>query len=228
MKLSMNLNRTHRRRSGGLLIAAAGVATLGAASLPVAGRTDTTTIARQDSAVFALHAVLAERKLYEMRGTDTVKVYDVAVGQPEYPTPVGAYTVRHIIWNPGWTPPPDAEWARGQQPREPGDPRNPMKTAKIFFHDPDYYIHGTGDVESMGEAASHGCLRMRPADVAQLASEVMTAGGVKHDWSWVKRTLRIGSTREVYLSRPVTLTVEEGVAPLDSITTTAADTGTQH
>ena len=228
MKESMNLNRSHRRRWGGFLAAAAGVAFLAAAGRPAAGRTDTTTLIRQDTATFSLRAVLAERKLYEMRGLDTVQVYDVAVGQPEYPTPTGEYQVRHIIWNPGWTPPPDADWAKGQQPREPGDPRNPMKTAKIFFHDPDYYIHGTGDVESMGEAASHGCLRMRPSDVAKLASEVMTAGGVKHDWNWVKRTLRIGSTREVSLSRPVPLTVEEGVAPLDSVMSVTADTGSQH
>lgn len=32
-----------------------------------------------------------------------------------------------------------------------GAKANPMKLVKIFFKKPDYYIHGTGDVESLGD-----------------------------------------------------------------------------
>ena len=215
--------RSHRRRLGGLLFAAGAVVAAAAwAPAPDARDTLPTTIIG-DTGGISLRAVLAERRLYVMRGFDTVKVYDVAIGAPEFPTPTGAFSVRKIIWNPGWTPPPDAEWARNQKPRDPTDPRNPMKTAKIFFQEPDYYIHGTGDVASMGSAASHGCLRMRPDDVATLASELMTASGIRHDWDWVKRTLHLGRTRVVNLGRAIPLTVEEGIALPDAPAPIATD-----
>jgi hypothetical protein len=212
-----------RRRWAGFALAFAGVlgagsavATTGEPGLSLASTVPSLAGAPDDEQTWSLHAVLAERKLYLLSAGDTVKVYDVAIGTPDYPTPTGQFMIRRIIWNPGWTPPPESEWARGLEPREPGDPRNPMKTAKLFFREPDYYIHGTGDVTSLGTAASHGCLRMHPDDVAMLASEIMTAGGVKHDWSWVKRTLRLGRSRTVNVGRPVPLTIEEGIAPFDS------------
>ncbi|TNC86342.1 MAG: hypothetical protein CSH37_04595 [Thalassolituus sp.] len=37
------------------------------------------------------------------------------------------------------------------------------------------YIHGTPDTEPMGEAKSHGCIRMRNADVITLAERVSAA-----------------------------------------------------
>ena len=84
------------------------------------------------------------------RGDETIKTYQVAVGQPRYPTPPGTYDIRKIVWNPSWTPPPDAAWARGKTAKGPGEPGNPMKVAKIFFKEPDYYIHGTDQIESLG------------------------------------------------------------------------------
>src|SRR5690242_7810178 len=136
-----------------------------------AGR-DTTT----HFAPITLHADLSTRMLTVKRGDETIKTYQVAVGQPRYPTPPGTYDIRKIVWNPSWTPPPDAAWARGKTAKGPGEPGNPMKVAKIFFKEPDYYIHGTGDVDSLGDAASHGCLRMDPDEVADLAKLVMTEG----------------------------------------------------
>ena len=154
-----------------------------------------------------LRAIVGTKELYVMRGTnDTLKIYDVAVGTAQYPTPTGNYRIRRIVWNPSWTP-PNSPWARGKKPRGPKDPGNPMKVAKIFFKEPDYYIHGTGDTNSLGWEASHGCLRMHPDDVARVAQYVMNAGGVAHDWDWVKRTLHIGETRTVNLRRPVPIYV---------------------
>lgn len=199
-----------------LLGAGSAVATNGVPGMTRASAVPSLEPAPDEPQTWSLHAVLAERKLYLLAAGDTVKAYDVAIGTPDYPTPTGTFMVRRIIWNPAWTPPPGSDWARGLQPREPGDPRNPMKTAKIFFREPDYYVHGTGDVNSLGTAASHGCLRMHPDDVAMLASEIMTAGGVRHDWSWVKRTLRLGRSRTVNIGRPVPLIIEEGFAPLDT------------
>lgn len=153
-----------------------------------------------------LEAVLADRKLHVTLANGEVKTYAVAIGTEAYPTPTGQFTIRRIVWNPGWVP-PASKWARGKRARGPGDPANPMKVAKIFFKQPDYYIHGTGHVESLGTAASHGCLRMHPDEVAELGAALMQAGGVSHDWEWVKRTLHVGSMHTVNLKTPVRLTI---------------------
>ncbi|MFL5524693.1 MAG: L,D-transpeptidase, partial [Gemmatimonadaceae bacterium] len=113
-------------------------------------------------------------------------------------------------WNPSWHPPPDAAWAKGKTAKGPGDPGNPMKVVKIFFHEPDYYIHGTDAVGSLGEAASHGCLRMDPDEVADLAKLIMEHGGQPREENWFWRIIH--SRREektVYLDNPISLTVTD-------------------
>lgn len=159
-----------------------------------------------EAASVTLEAVLADKQLHVTMQDGSVKTYAVAIGTPRYPTPTGSFTIRRIVWNPGWVP-PDSKWARGKRAAGPRDPANPMKVAKIFFKQPDYYIHGTGHVTSLGTAASHGCLRMHPDEVAELGAVVMQAGGVSHDWDWVKRTLHLGSTRTVNLKHPIRIRI---------------------
>ena len=162
------------------------------------------------SAPLTLHADLSARMLTVKQGGTTLKTYQVAVGQDRYPTPVGEFTIRRIVWNPSWKPPPDAKWAKGKTAKGPGEPGNPMKVVKIFFHDPDYYIHGTGDVESLGSAASHGCLRMDPDDVADLAKLIMDHGGEPRGDNWFWRIIHIRrEEKEVSLDNPVSLTITD-------------------
>jgi lipoprotein-anchoring transpeptidase ErfK/SrfK len=142
-----------------------------------------------------------------LRGGETVREYQVAVGQARHPTPTGSFRVNRLIWNPRWVP-PDAEWAREKRAREPGDPRNPMGRVKIFFRAPDYYIHGTRETDSLGQAESHGCVRMRNADVIELARMVMENGGERRDAGWFRGVInRVRSTVDVRLSQPVALRV---------------------
>ena len=174
-------------------------------SAPTAGR-DTTT----HFAPISLHADLSSRMLTVKRGDEIIKTYQVAVGQPRYPTPPGSYSIRKIVWNPSWHPPPDAAWAKGKSAKGPGEPGNPMKVAKIFFKEPDYYIHGTGDVNSLGDAASHGCLRMDPDEVADLAKLVMTEGGQPREENWFWRIIHFrNQEKTIYLDDPVPLTVTD-------------------
>ena len=162
-----------------------------------------------DTSSLTLAAVLSERRLYVLRRGRITTWYDVAIGKDLHPTPTGNFTVKRLIWNPSWTP-PDEEWARGKEPRGPKDPANPMKAVKIFFNEPDYYIHGTGDIGSLGSAASHGCLRMHPEQAARLAQSLMDESGVSWDWARIKRLLHIGETRAVTLKRPITMVVLAG------------------
>lgn len=177
-------------------LATALVIGLGALRAPARGPDDAVT----------LSADLATRTLTVTRGGEVVKQYAVAVGQPRYPTPTGRFSIQKIVWNPGWVP-PDEGWARGKKPVAPGSPANPMKLVKIFFQEPDYYIHGTDAVESLGEAASHGCLRMDPDDAGELALLLMDNAGVSRDWDWVMGILHLGSQRVVSLSTPTPLTI---------------------
>jgi lipoprotein-anchoring transpeptidase ErfK/SrfK len=155
-----------------------------------------------------LKADLSARMLTVTRGDSVLKTYSVAVGQDRYPTPRGTFTIRKIVWNPSWHPPPGSDWAKGKKAKGPGEPGNPMKVVKIFFKEPDYYIHGTDAVESLGDAASHGCLRMDPDEVADLAKLIMEHGGEPRDENWFWRIIH--SRREekvVYLDNPVSITI---------------------
>lgn len=101
-----------------------------------------------------------------------VKTYRVAVGTPDYPTPQGQFTVQTKQVDPVWNV-PEAEWA-GDLAGETipaGDPRNPLKARWIGF-DGSVGFHGTADAASLGQAASHGCVRMDPSDVKDLFGRV--------------------------------------------------------
>jgi hypothetical protein len=58
---------------------------------------------------------------------------------------------------------------------EPGRNRGgPVDSLRRFI-----YIHGTPDSEPMGQAASHGCIRMRNEDLIQLFDRVATGTRVE-------------------------------------------------
>jgi hypothetical protein len=178
-------------------------------SATIAGKEVVDSPGEVNDAPVTLTADLSARMLTVRRGDRVIKTYQVAVGQPRYPTPPGRYSIRKIVWNPSWHPPPGSKWARGKTAKGPGEPGNPMKVVKIFFREPTYYIHGTDDVESLGNAESHGCLRMDPDEVADLAKFIMENGGQPRGENWFMRILH--SRREekvVYLDNPISFTVK--------------------
>jgi lipoprotein-anchoring transpeptidase ErfK/SrfK len=209
------MNRLNRFALATVIVSSSATATAASAqvSLPptamTAGR-DTTTVATPTVTPVRLYADLGAHILSVKRGDEVVKTYSFASGQDRYPTPRGTFKIRKIVWNPSWRPPPDAAWAKGKSARGPGDPKNPMKVVKVFFQEPDYYIHGTDDVNSLGQDASHGCLRMAPDEVADLAKLIMENGGQPRDENWFWRIIH--SRREervVYLNNPISLTVTD-------------------
>ena len=201
------------QRSRFRYISGAALGALLAAGVPAAApaqhqlRSAPVSAARPLTTTLRLEADLAERTLYVWAGDSLVHLVPVAVGKPGHATPTGSFTIDRVIWNPGWVP-PEAPWARGKRVRGPRDADNPMQAVKIFFREPDYYIHGTNRPETVGSAASHGCLRMRPEDAAELARLVMEHGGEPRDAAWVEETLRAGTTRTVRLPMRVAMSVE--------------------
>ena len=152
-------------------------------------------------------AASTKKNVLELRvGGRTVKRYEVSVGTKAHPTPRGTFKVNHIVWNPAWVP-PDAGWAKGKKATAPGDKKNPMKVVKIFFKEPDYYLHGTGDEAALGGAASHGCIRMSQKDAFNLGRYLMDHGGAPRDDAWYAGVFERGVSADVHLPRYVTITI---------------------
>ena len=103
---------------------------------------------------------------------DVVKTYRVAVGADEFPTPRGRFAGDRKEKNPVWNV-PDSDWAGSLAGKTipGGDPRNPLVARWVGISGP-VGFHGTKDLGSLGSRASHGCVRMNPADVIDLYDRV--------------------------------------------------------
>lgn len=148
-------------------------------------------------------------RLDVMQGGERVRSYPVSVGTAAHATPVADAQIRRVVWNPTWTPPPDAAWARNEKPAGPGW-GNPMGRVKLHLFS-DIYVHGTpsGNERRLGNPASHGCIRMRNRDVMELAQLVMEAdGGSSVSTATVQNLIRTpAATREVSLAGRVRVRV---------------------
>ena len=152
-------------------------------------------------------AASTKKRILEVRVAGvTTKRYDIAVGTKAHPTPNGSFVIRHIVWNPAWHP-PDAQWAKGKQATPPGHPKNPMKVVKIFFQEPDYYIHGTGDEETLGSAASHGCIRLSQADAFALGRYLMDRAGAPKSDEWYAGVFNRGVSADIHLPKGVPIVI---------------------
>jgi hypothetical protein len=99
------------------------------------------------------------------------KTYTVAVGMEGLETPEGLYHIQEKQENPSWHV-PDSAWAGdlAGQVIPPG-PEDPIKARWMAIFE-GAGIHGTDEVESLGSAASHGCVRMSIPDVIELYPQV--------------------------------------------------------
>ena len=124
------------------------------------------------------------RELFVFSGRDTVAVYPVAVGKPEWPTRTGNWGIYEVVWNPWWHP-PDEEWAWYRAIMAPGDPDNPLGRAQLIYDAP-RSIHGTIEPASIGRAVSHGSIRVTNEVAMKLARHVMESTGVVYSEEWYR------------------------------------------
>jgi hypothetical protein len=98
--------------------------------------------------------------------------YGVAIGQPAYPTPTGRFSITNKQVNPAWTA-PNSPWAGelAGTTTPGGSAANPLR-ARWMGITSGVGIHGTSQEWSIGSRASHGCIRMRVADVIDLYPRV--------------------------------------------------------
>jgi lipoprotein-anchoring transpeptidase ErfK/SrfK len=99
------------------------------------------------------------------------KTYTVAVGQEGLETPAGLYHIQEKEENPSWHV-PNSAWAGSLAGQViPPGPADPIKARWLGIFE-GAGIHGTEELESLGSAASHGCVRMSIPDVIELYPQV--------------------------------------------------------
>ncbi|HEY8584101.1 MAG TPA: L,D-transpeptidase [Capillimicrobium sp.] len=100
------------------------------------------------------------------------KTYGIALGAAGYDTPGGRFAIQSKQVNPAWHV-PNSAWAGSLQGQviPGGAPDNPLK-ARWMGVNGAVGIHGTAEEWSIGSRASHGCIRMRVADVIDLYGRV--------------------------------------------------------
>jgi lipoprotein-anchoring transpeptidase ErfK/SrfK len=111
---------------------------------------------------------LRERRVYVYRQNKVQASFPVAVGKGGWETPTGNFKITHMIKDPVWEHPWTGELI-------PAGPDNPLGTRWIgFWTDGKNVIgfHGTPNPESIGRAASHGCVRMFDKDAQALFEKV--------------------------------------------------------
>ncbi len=110
----------------------------------------------------------SERRVYVYEGEKVVSSYRVAVGKPGWETPLGTFKVLTMEHNPIFK-----SFKTGII-IEPG-PDNPLGVRWIGIWTngkTQLGFHGTDQPELIGQAVSHGCIRMHNKDVTKLYDQV--------------------------------------------------------
>jgi len=121
---------------------------------------------------------LPEMRLYYFpRGENTVHIYPVGIGRQGWETPTMNAAITSITENPVWTPPESIH----QEYRAAGltlpervasGPDNPLGKFALRVGHTSYLIHGTNKPAGVGLRVSHGCIRLYPDHIAELAANV--------------------------------------------------------
>ncbi len=111
---------------------------------------------------------LSDRRTYVYAGDEVIASYPIAVGKKGWETPTGSFQVIHMRHYPIWRHPITGKvFEAGTD--------SPLGDRWIGFWSDgrnEIGFHGTPDVDLVGTAVSHGCLRMRNSDVRLLYEQV--------------------------------------------------------
>jgi lipoprotein-anchoring transpeptidase ErfK/SrfK len=111
-----------------------------------------------------------EFKLFFYRHLHRLHTYPIAVGVQGLETPAGLHHIVDKEENPAWHV-PHSSWAGALAGHViPPGPEDPLVARWMAIDELGDGIHGTNEPESIGGAASHGCIRMLVPDVIALYS----------------------------------------------------------
>lgn len=112
------------------------------------------------------------RYLYLVQGDGTALRYGIGVGREGFAWS-GSERVTDMREWPDWRPPPEMVERRPDLPNVmPGGPDNPLGARALYLGKTLYRIHGSNEPETIGQAVSSGCIRMRNQDVIDLYDRV--------------------------------------------------------
>jgi lipoprotein-anchoring transpeptidase ErfK/SrfK len=112
---------------------------------------------------------LSDRKVSLFKQGKLQTKFPIAIGKEGWETPTGSFRISQKYQNPAWEHPITHEKI------PPGSDRNPLGKWWIGFTMKGKLaigFHGTQSEELVGEAVSHGCLRMKNADIEKLVRQV--------------------------------------------------------
>jgi len=111
---------------------------------------------------------LSDRRVYVSRYDEVIASYPIAIGKKGWETPTGDFKIIHKEHHPIWRHPITGAIFEGGTD-------SPLGDRWIGFWSDgrnEIGFHGTPNVDLVGAAVSHGCLRMRNSDVRMLYSQV--------------------------------------------------------
>jgi L,D-transpeptidase ErfK/SrfK len=117
----------------------------------------------------------SQRRVFVYKNDKAVTSYPVAVGKPGWETPLGDFKVLNMEPNPIFK-----SFKSGRV--IPPGPDNPLGVRWIgIWTDGKTQLgfHGTNEPELIGQAVSHGCIRMHNRDVVKLYEQVKSGVSVQ-------------------------------------------------
>jgi len=135
------------------------------------------------SAAYSNFIVIDRRTymLYYVKYGKTVRSFKCIVGQPGYPTPGGNWSIVSKQVNPTWYN-PHKDWSAGMPESIPGGPGNPLGVRGMFLSADQIIIHGNNNEGLFNDkvrAYSHGCIRMKNAEIVWLYARIPVGANVK-------------------------------------------------
>ncbi|MFA5955435.1 L,D-transpeptidase [Hyphomicrobium sp.] len=142
----------------------------------------------------------SDRRLYWITKPGEALTYPVAIptGEARWQ---GVTSVTSKRVNPPWTPTPDMVRNNPRLPRwvPGGHPMNPLGIRAMYLGTSAYRIHGTDAPWTIGQAVSHGCIRMTNEDVLDLYPRIPVGTRVTVTWQqFSTRTISNGEGYQRY------------------------------
>jgi lipoprotein-anchoring transpeptidase ErfK/SrfK len=114
----------------------------------------------------------SQRRLYLVLAGHQALRYGIGVGREGFTWSGTSEISMKREW-PDWTPPDDMLRRKPELPRHmAGGPANPLGARAMYLGDTLYRIHGSNEPDTIGTAASSGCIRLTNDDVIDLYSRV--------------------------------------------------------
>jgi lipoprotein-anchoring transpeptidase ErfK/SrfK len=121
----------------------------------------------------------SERFLFLVQEGGKAIRYGVGVGRDGFEWTGSKRITRKAEW-PDWRPPEQMLRRRPDLPRfMEGGPDNPLGARALYLGSSLYRIHGSNEPETIGQAVSSGCIRMRNEDVVDLYDRVRVGTTVR-------------------------------------------------